>query len=76
MLDAARTLIAEQGPGVGLRDIAEHAGVNFGLIYQYVGTKDDLPLIESFSLGTATDDTEIKQQVVVTAKAIEARAKN
>ena len=42
VLDAARTLIAEQGPGVALRDIAEHAGVNFGLIYQYVGTKDRL----------------------------------
>ena len=42
MLDAARTLIAEQGPGVALRDIAERAGVNFGLIYQYVGTKDQL----------------------------------
>jgi AcrR family transcriptional regulator len=42
VLDAARTLIAEQGPGVALRDIAEHAGVNFGLIYQYVGTKDQL----------------------------------
>jgi AcrR family transcriptional regulator len=42
VLDSARTLIAEQGPGVGLRDIAEHAGVNFGLIYQYVGTKDQL----------------------------------
>jgi biotin carboxyl carrier protein len=43
---------------------------------QYLGTKDDLPLIESFSLGTATNDAEIKQQAVVTAKAIEARAKN
>ena len=42
VLDAARTLIAEQGPGVTLRDIAEHTGVNFGLIYQYVGTKDQL----------------------------------
>jgi biotin carboxyl carrier protein len=43
---------------------------------QYIGTKDDLPLIESFSQGTATNDAEIKQQAVVTAKAIEARAKN
>ena len=42
VLDSARTLIAEQGPGVGLREIAEHAGVNFGLIYQYVGTKEQL----------------------------------
>ena len=42
----------------------------------YVGTKDDLPLIQSFSEGTATTDAEIKQQAVVTAKAIESRAKN
>jgi AcrR family transcriptional regulator len=42
VLDSARTLIAEHGSGVGLRDIAEHAGVNFGLIYQYVGTKEQL----------------------------------
>ena len=43
---------------------------------QYVGTKDDLPLIESFSQGTATNDAELKQQFVVTTMAIEARAKN
>ena len=43
---------------------------------QYVGTKDDLPLIESVSQGTVTNDAEIKQQAVVTARAIESRAKN
>jgi biotin carboxyl carrier protein len=43
---------------------------------QYVGTKDDLALVESFAQGTATNDAEIKQQAVVTAKAIEARTKN
>jgi TetR/AcrR family transcriptional regulator, repressor for neighboring sulfatase len=42
VLDSAQTLIAEKGPAVGLREIAEHAGVNFGLIYQYVGTKEQL----------------------------------
>jgi TetR/AcrR family transcriptional regulator, repressor for neighboring sulfatase len=42
VLDSARTLIAERGPDVALRDIAEHANVNFGLIYQYVGTKEQL----------------------------------
>jgi AcrR family transcriptional regulator len=42
LLDAARTLIAERGPDVALRDIAERANVNFGLIYQYVGTKEQL----------------------------------
>ena len=43
---------------------------------RYVGTKEDLPLVEPFAQGTATNDAEIKQQAVVTAKAIEARAKN
>jgi AcrR family transcriptional regulator len=43
LLDAARDLIAERGPGsVSLREIAETAGVNFGLVYQYLGTRDDL----------------------------------
>jgi AcrR family transcriptional regulator len=42
VLDAAGTLIAEQGPGVALRDVADRAGVNFGLIYQYLGTKEQL----------------------------------
>jgi AcrR family transcriptional regulator len=42
VLDAARALIAERGPDVALRDIAERANVNFGLIYQYVGTKEQL----------------------------------
>ncbi len=40
------------------------------------GTKEDLPLVESFSQGTATNNAEIKQQAVITAKAIESRAKN
>lgn len=43
---------------------------------QYVGTREDLPLIESHSQGTAASDAEIKQQALVTAKAIEARAKS
>ena len=42
---------------------------------QYVGIKDDLPLIESLSEGSAASDAEIRQQALVTAKAIEARAK-
>jgi len=43
ILASARALIADRGPsGVALRDIAEHAGVNFGLVYHYFGTKDQL----------------------------------
>jgi TetR/AcrR family transcriptional regulator, repressor for neighboring sulfatase len=43
ILESAGKLIAERGPsGVALRDIAEDAGVNFGLLYHYFGTKDEL----------------------------------
>lgn len=43
ILGSARTLFAERGPAaVSLREIARDAGVNFGLVYQYVGTKDQL----------------------------------
>lgn len=40
---AARRLFADRGPAaVPLREIAAEAGVNYGLIYQYIGTKGDL----------------------------------
>lgn len=43
LLTAAQELMAERGPSnVPLRDVAEAAGVNFGLIYRYLGTKEDL----------------------------------
>ena len=41
-MQSARRLIAERGPAVALRDIADDAGVNFGLIYQYLGTKEQV----------------------------------
>jgi AcrR family transcriptional regulator len=43
ILRAARTLIAERGPsGVSLREIAREAAVNNGLVYLYMGTKEQL----------------------------------
>jgi TetR/AcrR family transcriptional regulator, repressor for neighboring sulfatase len=43
LLDAAQKLIAARGPArVTLREIADEAGVNFGLVYQYLGTRDEL----------------------------------
>ncbi len=43
LVAAARPLFASRGPSaVSLREVAAAAGVNYGLIYQYVGTKDDL----------------------------------
>ena len=43
MVEAATRLFATAGPdGVSLRAIAAEAGVNYGLIHQYVGSKDDL----------------------------------
>jgi AcrR family transcriptional regulator len=43
LVSAATELFAARGPdGVSLREIAAHAGLNYGLIHQYVGSKDDL----------------------------------
>jgi biotin carboxyl carrier protein len=39
----------------------------------YVGTKDDLSLIEPWANGSTTSDTEIKQQASLTLKAIQSR---
>ena len=40
---SAATLFAQRGPAaVSLREVAQHANVNFGLVYQYVGTKEQL----------------------------------
>jgi multidrug efflux pump subunit AcrA (membrane-fusion protein) len=42
----------------------------------FVGTMDDLTLIESFSQGTATNDAKTKEEAALTAKAIVARGAN
>ena len=43
LVEAASELFARNGPdGVSLREVASTAGVNYGLIHQYIGTKDDL----------------------------------
>lgn len=43
LLDATATLLAERGPGsVSVRDIAEQAGVNKGLVHHYFGGKRGL----------------------------------
>ncbi|KPM52063.1 TetR family transcriptional regulator [Frankia sp. CcI49] len=43
LLESAQRLIARQGPSkVRLREIAEDADVNFGLVYQYLGTREEL----------------------------------
>jgi AcrR family transcriptional regulator len=42
-VEAAIELFSRRGPdAVSLREVATAAGVNYGLIYQYIGTKDDL----------------------------------
>lgn len=43
VLDAAADLLAERGPSaVSLREIADRAGVNYGLVHRHFGTKDAL----------------------------------
>ena len=56
LVSAATDLFAERGPAAtSLRDVATRAGVNYGLIHQYIGTKDDLLrlVIERVSVETA-----------------------
>lgn len=58
---AAVKLFAAKGPdGVSLREVAAAAGVNYGLIHQYVGSKDDLLhlVFRSVSEQTAGDFTD------------------
>ena len=43
VIDAATVLFAERGPAaVSLREIAQAAGVNLGLIHRHIGSKADL----------------------------------
>ena len=42
VLEAAAERFAAEGPEASLRDIAEDAGVNLGLIHRHVGNKDEL----------------------------------
>jgi AcrR family transcriptional regulator len=43
LLDAATELFAARGPAaVSLRDVAQHAGVNLGLIHRHIGGKQEL----------------------------------
>jgi AcrR family transcriptional regulator len=42
ILEAAARRFASEGPDASLRDIADDAGVNLGLIHRHVGNKDDL----------------------------------
>jgi TetR/AcrR family transcriptional regulator, repressor for neighboring sulfatase len=43
LLNSAQKLIAARGPArVTLREIADEAGINFGLVYQYLGTREEL----------------------------------
>jgi len=42
LLTSASRLIAERGTAVSLRDIAQDADVNLGLVHRYLGNKDQL----------------------------------
>jgi AcrR family transcriptional regulator len=43
LVASATELFSERGPaGVSLREVAAHAELNYGLIHQYVGSKEDL----------------------------------
>ena len=42
VVEAAARRFAAQGPDASLRDIADDAGVNLGLIHRHIGNKDEL----------------------------------
>ncbi|HEX7094475.1 MAG TPA: helix-turn-helix domain-containing protein [Acidimicrobiales bacterium] len=55
LVGAAVRLFGERGPNrVSLREVAAEAGVNYGLIHQYVGTKDDLLALAMRSISART----------------------
>ena len=66
LVAAARPLFASRGPSaVSLREVAAAAGVNYGLIYQYVGTKDDL--LRSAGSMLRTLDRDVAAQALLEA---------
>ncbi len=72
-------LFVKEGSTVGVGQtiawlIPDRATINGALqALAYVGTKEDLPLVETFSQGSESDDAT-KQQAALTAKAISSRA--
>jgi pyruvate/2-oxoglutarate dehydrogenase complex dihydrolipoamide acyltransferase (E2) component len=74
------TVSVKEGETVGVGQtiawlLPDRATINGAIqALAYVGTRDDLPLLETFSQGTASSDPEIKQQAALTAKAISSRS--
>jgi AcrR family transcriptional regulator len=67
LVQAAIRLFGERGPaGVSLREVAAEAGVNYGLIHQYVGTKDEL-LALVFKTMSANSAVRIAEEADATA---------
>ncbi|PXX54939.1 TetR family transcriptional regulator [Nocardia tenerifensis] len=55
VLDSAAQLFAERGPAAtSIRDIAERAGVNHGLVFRHFGAKDSLVAAVLNHLGAET----------------------
>jgi len=55
LVAAATRLFAAHGPdGVSLRAVAAEAGINYGLIHHYVGSKDDLLRLVCVSVSERT----------------------
>jgi len=54
LIDSAKTLMGMRSPRqVSGRELAQHAGVNYGLIHHYFGTKDNV-FAEAVAEATAT----------------------
>ncbi|MFE3057997.1 helix-turn-helix domain-containing protein [Nocardia sp. NPDC059239] len=60
VLDSATALFAERGPtATSIRDIAERAGVNHGLVFRHFGAKDKLVAEVLDHLGAGHADREL-----------------
>lgn len=69
LVDAAIELFGARGPdAVSLREVAAAAGVNYGLIHQYVGSKEDLLRLTLRRVSTESADRFITDPVATTVE--------
>jgi AcrR family transcriptional regulator len=73
LLDAAEQLLSERGPdAVGLRDVAQRAGVSHGLITHYFGTYDALvEAVFARRIERIASDVVLKLEQAVVAPSVE-----
>ena len=71
LLNAAETLIREQGPAVSLQAIADKAGVTKPTLYRGVGDRD--ALVKALAEKHGAQDTTIRKQAMAEIESMTAR---